>query len=96
MAKHDSGATINGRKPVVSEQVHEHGVRGGSGEAPHKQAHAAGMGAHDPGTGKKEEPNEGGNGPVAGKPETLTRGTSVEEQRKRLAKRLYPSSRGPM
>jgi hypothetical protein len=92
-----SGTTTNGRINYPSAgKVLEVGKRGGDGVTKLNAGQAAGYGAHDPGTGRKMKPDEAGNGTVAKAPEVNpgTKGTSSEEQRKRLAKRMYPSSSG--
>src|ERR1035441_10656729 len=90
------GATIDGRKPLPSIQIHEYGTRGSEGNATLKQSDVAEQGASDPGTGKKLDPKPSTpdlNSPKA-EGERISTGTTAEEQKKRLAARMYPSSRG--
>lgn len=90
-----NGATVDGRKPIVSERVHDYGHRGAAGQAKPKAGQVAAEGAANPGTGKKAAPAES-QPALAGRPEVQdgTRGTTAEEQRKRLAQTMYPSSNG--
>lgn len=93
-----SGATVNGRKPIAANVVHDYSKNGSSKDSTPKASQIAGMGARDPDPGAgKHIATPGQSKPeLAGSPEVQsnTTGTTVEEQRKRLAGRMYPSSRG--
>ena len=92
-----SGATVNGRKPLPGATVEPVGTTGGTGAAPLKAADVAGMGAKTTTTGQHiAKPGESTpplNSPAASA-ERITTGTTAEEQRKKLAKKMYPSSNG--
>lgn len=96
---HGSGATTNGRynyPEAFPGDVHKIGHEGAHRESKPKAHQVSSMGAHDPGTGRKHEPGENGNGTVKGGDDTQpdSKGSSTEEQRARLARRMYPSSSG--
>lgn len=93
-----SGATVNGRKPIAANVVHDYGQNGAAKDTQLQQSQVAGMGARDPdpGAGKHIANPTGSKPPLAGSAEVQagTTGTTAEEQAKRLAGRMYPSSRG--
>lgn len=93
-----SGATVNGRKPIAANVVHDYGTRGSSKDSTPQASQVGAMGARDPDPGAgKHIATPGQSKPdLAGSPEVLpgSTGTTVEEQRKKLAGRMYPSSRG--
>lgn len=93
-----SGATVDGKKPIPSLQIHDYGVRGGAKEAAPSGPQVAGEGA-GPGDGSGKHiatpaPSTPPLNSPAADAERISTGTTAEEQKKRLAARMYPSSRG--
>lgn len=94
MAATPSGTTVNGRKPIATNVVHDYGHRGGAGTSSPKQSQIAGQGARDPGTGRHMQNSTESRPNLAPTSQVITTGTTAEEQRKKLASSMYPSSRG--
>lgn len=90
-----SGATVNGRKPLPGQQVESFGTR--SADAKPSAGTVANEGAKTTTTGQHiAKPGESTpplNSPAASA-ERITTGTTAEEQRRKVAKRMYPSSNG--
>lgn len=100
--KHESGATVNGRKPVPKMTVHDYAQNGHAERKRPEESQIEGAGAkkHEVASPGVNLPNKVGektsgdlNGPKAAG-ERISSGTTKEEQKKRLAAQMYPSSRG--